>query len=168
MESTLCEAFPSLAAVTAGSSGGISAEHLSKIFCFTNNDATRMLSVTSQLIRHNANSSLSRNVTMDNCALHYRKIKSYFFTDTPVATAKPKSTRGNICGQVFVSDKGFACFCPMKDQRRYFSALKQFAKEVGTPEVLVCDLHPTQKKREVKEFCVQIGTTLCVLEAKTQ
>ncbi len=144
LESTLCEAFASLAAVTAGRSGGVSAEHHSKIFCISHNDAAKMLSVTSQLIRYNADSSLSRNVTMDDCALHYPKIKSYFFTDTLFATAKAKSTCGNICGQVFISDKGFVYFCPMKDQRSYFSALKQFAKEVGAPEVLVCDSHPTQ------------------------
>jgi hypothetical protein len=168
LESTLCEAFASLAAVTASHSGRVSSEHLSKIFCIPHDDAARTLSVTSQLIQHNANSSLSRNVTTDDCALRYRKIKSYFFTDTLFTTAKAKSTHGNICSQVFVSDKGFVYFCLMKDQRSYFSALKQFAKEVGAPKVLVCDLHPTQKKREVKEFCVQIGITLCVLKAKTQ
>jgi hypothetical protein len=168
LESTLRGAFASLTAVTAGRSGGVSAEHLSKIFCIPQDDATRTLSVTSQFIRHNDDSSLSRNVTTDDCALPYHKIKSYFFTDTLFATAKAKSTLGNIYGQVFVSDKGFVYFCPMKDQRSYFSTLKQFAKEVGAPKVLVCDLHPIQKKREVKEFCVQIGTTLCVLKAKTQ
>jgi hypothetical protein len=168
LQSNLCEAFVSLAAVTAGRSGGVSAEHHSKIFCILHNDAARTLSANSQLKQHNADSSHSRNVTTDDCALCYRKITSYFFTDTLFATAKAKSTRGNICGQVFISDKGFVYFCPMKDQCSYFSALKQFAKEVGTPEVLVCDLHQTQKKREVKAFCVQIGTTLCVLEAETQ
>jgi hypothetical protein len=55
----------------------------------------------------------------------------------------------------------------MKDQRSYFAPLKVFAKEVGAPEVLVCNSHPTQKKREVKDFCIQIGTTLCVLVAET-
>jgi hypothetical protein len=167
-ETNLCKAFASLAAVTAGRSGGVSAEHLSKIFCIPHDDAARTLSVTSQLIRHTADSSLSRNVMTDDRALCYQKIKSYFFTDTLFATAKAKSTCGNICGQVFVSDKGFVYFVPMKDQRSYFSALKQFAKEVGAPQVLVCDSHPTQKKRKVKEFCVQIGTTLRVLEAETQ
>ncbi len=107
-------------------------------------------------------------MTTDDPALRYRKIKSYFFTDTLFATAKAKITHGNICRQVFVSDKGFVYFVPMKDQCSYFSALKQFTKEVGAPQVLVCDSHPTQKKRKVKEFCVQIGITLCVPEAETQ
>ena len=56
----------------------------------------------------------------------------------------------------------------MKDQQSNFLALKEFAKDVGAPEVLVYDAHPTQKKREVKEFLIQIGTTLRVLEAETQ
>ncbi len=112
--------------------------------------------------------SLSRKVTTDDRALHYCKINSYFFTDTLFVTAKAKSSHGNICGLVFASDKGSAAFYLMKDQPSYFAALKMFAKEVGAPEVLVCNLHPTQKKRKVKEFCIQIGTTLHVLEAETQ
>jgi hypothetical protein len=34
--------------------------------------------------------------------------------------------------------------------------------------VLVCDAHPTQKKREVRDYLTQIGTTLRILEANTQ
>jgi hypothetical protein len=47
LESTFHEAFASLAAVTAGCSGGVTAEYLSKIFCIPHNDAARTLSVTS-------------------------------------------------------------------------------------------------------------------------
>ncbi len=47
-------------------------------------------------------------------------------------------------------------------------ALRQFAKEVGAPEVLVCDPHPTQTQQKAKEFCTQIGTTHRILEARTQ
>ena len=56
----------------------------------------------------------------------------------------------------------------MQHQRDYFLALRQFAKEVGAPEALVCNPHPTQTQRKVKEFCTQIGTTLRILEARTQ
>jgi hypothetical protein len=56
----------------------------------------------------------------------------------------------------------------MQHQRDYFLALRQFAKEVGAPEILVCDPHPTQTQRKVKEFCTQIGTTLRILKARTQ
>ena len=48
------------------------------------------------------------------------------------------------------------------------STLRLFAKDVGAPKLLVLDPHPTQKKREVKDFCNKIGTTLKVLENETQ
>ena len=39
---------------------------------------------------------------------------------------------------------------------------------MGSPKVLVCDSHPTQKKQEVKDFCTQIGTTLWFTNAEMQ
>jgi hypothetical protein len=56
----------------------------------------------------------------------------------------------------------------MKKESEYILALKQFVKDVGAPEILFCDLANTQKKREVKDFCTQMGTTLSILEAETQ
>ncbi len=67
-----------------------------------------------------------------------------------------------------VSDRDFVAFYPMKKQQEVHLAVKQFAKEVGAPEVLVCDPHPAQIKQEVRKFYTQIGTMLKVLEAKTQ
>ncbi len=83
-------------------------------------------------------------------------------------TGNAKNSQGNICSQLFVSNKGFVAFYPMKRQTDYFLNLKQFAKDVGAPDVLVCELHPAQTKREAQNFCTQISTTLKVLEAETQ
>ncbi len=88
--------------------------------------------------------------------------------NTVIVTSAAKSLRGNVCAQRFVSDRGFVAFYPMKKQQEVHLAVKQFVKEVGAPEVLVCDPHPAQIKQEVRKFCTQIGTTLKVLEAKTQ
>jgi hypothetical protein len=57
---------------------------------------------------------------------------------------------------------------PMKKEAEYPLALKEFAKEVGAPKVLVCDGSKAQNQRSVKVFCTQIGTTLKTLEAETQ
>jgi hypothetical protein len=135
-----------LAAITAGKSGGVTVEQLAKVFCIPHDNAACTLTITSQLIKHNADSSLSRNVSRNNRAIHYRCIKSSFFTNTLFAMKSAKSIRGNICAQIFVLDKGFVALYPMKDQRGYLLVLKQFAKDVGAPDVLVCDSHPTQKK----------------------
>ena len=39
-------------------------------------------------------------------------------------------------------------------------AVKQFAKEVGAPDAIVCDMASEQTSAEVKQFCNMIGTTL--------
>ncbi len=158
MTSAIASAFASLAVVTAGRSGGVTA-----VFCIPHDNAAWTLSMISQLFKQNADSSLSRNVSTNDCAIRYRHIKSAFFTDTLFATKNAKSTCDNICAKIFVSDKGFVALYPMKDQQSYFLALKQFAKDVVAPEVLVCHSQPTQKKQDVKEFCTQIGTTLRAL-----
>ncbi len=155
-------------AVRAGQTWGVSAEHLAKIWRISHDDAAWMLEVTTQLLHTNDGSSLSRNVGTDDCAVQYKKLRSTFFSDTLFATKKAKSLRGNPCAQLFVSDKGFVAVYPMQLQSEYLLALKQFAKDVGVPEVLVCDSHPLQKAREVKQFLTSVGTTLSILEAETQ
>ena len=62
--------------------------------------------------------------------------------------------------QVFVSDKGYVKVYPMSKVSKYPQALKQFAKDFGSPEVLIADPHPVNKSKDVKDLCNQIGTTL--------
>ncbi len=171
LESALSQfesAFSTLAAVIAGRSRGVSAEHLAKVWMIPHDKAARTLQVTSQCLRTNIDSSLSRNIGTNNRAVRYCHIKLCFYTDTLFVTGAAKSSRGNICAHLFVLDKVYVTIYPMQHQQDYFLALKQFAKDVGAPDVLVCDPHPTQKQRKVKEFCTQIGTTLKVLESQTQ
>ena len=56
----------------------------------------------------------------------------------------------------------------MKNQRDYPQALRLFDKDVGAPEILECDPHPSHKIHEVKEFLNKIGTTLRLLDQNTQ
>jgi hypothetical protein len=162
------EGFSTLLAVRAGQTWRVSAEHLAKIWRISHDDAAWTVEVTTQLLHTNDGSSLSRNAGMDDCAVRYKKLWSTFFSDTLFATKKAKSLRGNTCAQLFVLDKGFVAVYLMWLQSEYLLALKQFAKDVGVPEVLVCDSHPLQKAREVKQFLMSVGTTLSILEAETQ
>ncbi len=155
----LVTVFATIQAVSAGRLKGVSAEHLDKVWCIPHDDVACTLGVMTQSLCHNPDSSLSRNVRTNDWTAQYRKIKSFFFMDTVFVTSAAKSLQGNIC---------VATFYPMKKQQEVYLAVKQFAKEGGAPEVLVCDPHPAQIKREVQEFCTQIGTTLKVLEAETQ
>ncbi len=111
---------------------------------------------------------MSCNAGTNNWAVRYWRINSQFFTDTLFATKMAKSLCGNTCAQIFVLDKDLISLYSTKKEAEYFLALKEFLKDVGTPDVLVCDLAKTQKKREVKDFCTQIGTTLNILKAEIQ
>ena len=88
--------------------------------------------------------------------------------NTFFATSKVgKSSRGHTCVQLFVTDKGFVYVVPMKKKREVLQALKQFAREVGAPDVIICDAAREQKSADLKRFCNDIGTTLKVLEEGT-
>ena len=157
------------AAATQGQqTGGVSKEHLAKVWRLNEDEARRTLEVTSQLNKQDADSSLSRRFGTNDRMLRYRRLKSTFFMDTFFVTAKAKSVRGFTMMQLFVSDKGFLKVYGMKTVKDIALAVKLFAKEVGAPDCFVCDPQANQKSKEVRDFCSQIGTTLRVLEESTQ
>ena len=70
--------------------------------------------------------------------------------------------------QFFVSDKGYVFIVPMKSASKFPKSLRMFAKELGVPLYLISDTHPSQKSKEVRQFCHNIGTTLRLLENSTK
>jgi hypothetical protein len=157
-----------LGATLASRPRGVTAETLSKIWRIDYETAARTLKVTTQLNHQGGNENLSRHFGTNDRMLRYKRIKSEFYTDTFFVTGKARSTRGYTCMQIFVSDKGFVKVYPMRSPSEYPMALKLFAKDVGAPEILVADPHPSHKSKDVKAFCNQIGTTLRILEESTQ
>jgi hypothetical protein len=99
----LATAFAMIQAVSAGRSKGVSAEHLSKVWCIPHDDAARTLGVTTQSLCHDPDSSLSRNVGTNDWAVRYRKIKSFFFTNTVFVTSAEKKVCKGICVLSFLS-----------------------------------------------------------------
>ena len=91
-----------------------------------------------------------------------------FFTDTFFAGKKLRSTRGNTCAQLFVTDKGFLFVVPMRTRGDVLHALKAFVRAVGAPEAFVLDPSGEQTSQKVKGFVSEIGTALRVLETNTQ
>ena len=70
--------------------------------------AARTLDVTSQGEFHTNDPKILKNYGTNNRMLPYKHIKEYFFMDTLIATSKGgKSTRGNTCCQLSVTDKGY-------------------------------------------------------------
>ena len=57
---------------------------------------------------------------------------------------------------------------PMRKRSDVMQAVKQFAKAIGAPEVIICDAAAEQMSAAVRKFCNEIGTTLRILEKGTQ
>jgi hypothetical protein len=126
------------------------------------------LDVTSQNSKRVDNPTLSRNYGTNDRMLRYKRIDEYFFMDTFFATKNAsKSTRNNTCCQLFVTDKGFVYVVPLKSKANVLDAVKQFAKEVGAPDALIFDMSGEQTSINLKKFCLEIGTSLKVLEEGT-
>jgi hypothetical protein len=124
--------------------------------------------VVSQSSKRTDDPKLSRNYGTNDRMLRYKRISEYFFMDTFFATKKAgKSSRGHTCCQLFVTDKGFVYVVPMKSKAEVLQAVKQFAKEIGAPDAIICDMAGEQTSNALKRFCQEIGTTLRVLEEGT-
>ena len=90
--------------------------------------------------------------------LWYKRINLLFFTDA--FFTKVKSARGFTMMQLFVSDKGFVKVYGMKSRSDFLGAVHMFFKEVGAPNALIVDPHPSQKSEQVKQFLNKVGTSL--------
>lgn len=171
LQAKISEAAGVFSSLSSGEPQGVTADKLAKIWRISEEDAQRTIETTTQLGRYSANTKLTRELTTSDRALRYKRfVDSIFFTDTMQVTGKAKSTRGYTHVQVYVSDKGFIFihFMTGINQKEYLQALKAFCREVGVPDTLVCDPHPTQHSRDVKNYLAEVGTRLKVLERSTQ
>ena len=81
-------------AIQASSTGGVTKEMLSKIWVVSEELAQGAIDQNTQLCKHHADNSLSRQFSTNDRMLCYKRLKSVFFTDTLVSLST-KSTRGN-------------------------------------------------------------------------
>jgi hypothetical protein len=148
--------------------GGVDASHLSKVWKIDVEAAKKTLGVTTQESQRTDNPKLSRKSGTNDRMLRYKRMHEYFGMDTFFATKKAgKSSRGDSCCQLFVTDKGFVYVVPMKSKSEVLQAVKEFAKEIGAPDAIICDAASEQKSKALRKFLGEIGTTLRVLKEGT-
>ena len=111
--------------VHASRQRGIDAEHLASIWRISYDDAKRTIEATSQHSKRAVNPDFTQKYGTNDHMLRYRRIRDYFYMDTFFATSKgSKSSRGNLCCQLFVTDKGFLYVVPMKRKSEVMLAVK--------------------------------------------
>ena len=157
-----------VSSMEAHSSKGVTPDFIKNIWSVSSDEATDILKANTQLNRQSNDGLLSRQFSTNDRMLRYRRINSYFFTDTMFVTKSAKSTRKFTMLQVFVSDKGFVAVYPMEKKSVFHDCLQVFCKEVGVPISLVVDPSGEQTSKAVRRFCNQVGTTLRILEENTQ
>ena len=154
--------------ISTGRLDGVDPKHLAKIWRISFDDAKRMIGVTTQHGQWTQEPTLSQNYGTNDQMLHYHCIHEDFFMDTFFVMSKGRnSARGNTCCQLFVVDKRYLYMVPMKRKGEVLQVVKQFAKEVGAPDVIISDIAGEQLSQEVKHFCHLIGMMLCALEEGT-
>ena len=157
-----------ISAMHADKPKGVSAEVLSKVFRIDLDTAKRTLQLNTQRCKRGKDPSLNRRFPSNDRMLRYKRIKEFFFMDTFYATGKAgRSTRGNTCMQIFVTDKGFTWVCPMTTESEIHSAVKRFFKLIGIPDAIICDAANAQIKGKTKKVCDEAGVTIRALEANT-
>jgi len=103
--------------VNASKSKGVKPVDLAKVWRIDEEIARRTIEVTTQLKQQDVDGSMSRNFSTNDRMIRYRRINSHLFTDAFFVTKKAKSTRGNTCMQLFVSDEGFVYVMLQKHSR---------------------------------------------------
>ena len=56
---------------------------------------------------------------------------------------------------------------PLRRNSEVLQALKQFAKEIGTPTSIIAGMSGEEMSHDVRKFCNDIGTTIRALEEGT-
>eukprot|EP00957_Ditylum_brightwellii_P114014 8693460-Ditylum_brightwellii.AAC.1 len=116
-------------ATHAGKPKGIDPTHQSKVWKISHEQAVNTIDATTQHSQQMDDSKLSRNYGTNDQMLRYKCINNCFFMDTFFAIKKAgKSSQGNSCCQLFVTDKGFVHAIPMKTRLDVMLAVKEFAK----------------------------------------
>jgi hypothetical protein len=77
--------------------------------------------------------------------------------DILFATKKAgKSSRENVCCQLFITDKGYVHFVCMKSKSEVLQAVKQFVKEIGRPMSSFQTLQENKRRQACGSFALKL------------
>ena len=143
--------------VSTSNRSGVSPNHLAKFWRIDVEATKQILEITTQLRKHEVDGPLIRNFSTNDRMLRYQRINTHFFTDVFFVTSKAKSTQGNTCMQLFVSDKGFVFVVPIKWRSAFSDVLNLFAKEIGVPTQLIMYPLGEQSSNRSKKVAHDMG-----------
>ena len=115
-------------------------ERLMKAWRIDKKTALKTIRATTQRYKRKRDPKMTRNSSTHDKATRYHRINDHLFMDTMFATSKGgKSVRGNICAQIFTTDRGFIAAYPLQSKSQVKQAIRLFCKEVGVPSTFIGD-----------------------------
>ena len=160
-----------VSAMYSGKRSAVNANELAKLWNISSDLAKRTIeSTTQRSIRIGGKNGLVRRYQSNDRMLRYNRVNCNVFMDTFFATQQKgfKSTRGNTCAQLFVTDFNHVVIKPIKSRSEgIHRAVKSYFKNYGVPNALVADPAREQILGETKKFCQQCDTDINQLEKGT-
>ena len=84
-----------------------------------------------------------------------------------VTNRSGKYSISNTCCQLFITDKGYVYVIPMKSKIEVLQGVNQFAKDIGSPETIICNISEEHISKLISKLFNGIGTTVQVLKERT-
>jgi hypothetical protein len=110
----------------------VSEEELARKWSIGLKVAENTMKATSQKFIRNHLHPIERRFKTKNMTLKYNNLKCCFSTNTFFSNVK--SVLQNTCGQLFITDFGYAKFTPMRLKSEAPNALKELLQDVGIPK----------------------------------
>ena len=114
----------------------VTKELLSKKWGISISRAEATLKASTRLSMRSAIMPLSRWYRTDLLSQRLRRLSTCFYTDTMLM--KTRSSRGNICAQLF-TDGSFSYVQPMQSKADAYEGLAAFGHDIGIPRDMVSD-----------------------------
>ena len=154
-----------VSAVQKGRHKGVDPVHLAKIWRIDEDIAKKTIDITTQRSVRKDYLMVSRNYGTNDRMLRYKHLKEYFYMDTLFATKIfKKSSRGNICAQLFVTDKLHVYVVLMTKESNILQTIKYFVNTIGAPDAIIFNAAKAQHSKAIKCYCNNIGTPIRLVE----
>ena len=118
-----------VSAVHVGRHEGTKPSDLTKLWRIDADTASKTIVINSQMCVLKDNPKLSYNYGTNYRMLRYKHLKEYFYMDTLFETSKSKkSSIGNTCAKLFVTNKDFVYIVPMTKDSDVLQAVTKFCE----------------------------------------
>ena len=152
--------------VTSGKKRGITPAQLSELWDINLKTAETTINKTTQkVIRTIDGPSLKTRYSTNDRMLRYPRTNCVMFMDTMFSSIP--SADKHTCAQIMATEFSHVKIYPMKSQKDIALVLKRYFKEVGVPNMIICDSHKAQIMGETRKLCALVGCSIFGLEAAT-